>query len=78
VVPPWWHHLGWTVCAEAAGAGRGPASIDDLVAATGRSFAEVRGVLGTLADLETDDQGRIAGYGLTCVPTVHRFEVNGR
>jgi alkylmercury lyase len=48
------------------------------VAATGRSFAEVRGVLGTLADLETDDYGRIVGYGLTCVPTVHRFEVNGR
>jgi alkylmercury lyase len=56
----------------------GPVSIDDLVAATGRSFAEVRGVLGTLADLETDDYGRIVGYGLTCVPTVHRFEVNGR
>lgn len=56
----------------------GPVRIDDLVAATGRSLAEVRGVLGTLADLETDDQGRIVGYGLTCVPTVHRFEVNGR
>lgn len=56
----------------------GPVGIDDLVAATGRPFAELRGVLGTLADLETDDQGRIVGYGLTCVPTAHRFAVGGR
>ncbi|MDA8063091.1 MAG: organomercurial lyase MerB [Actinomycetota bacterium] len=55
-----------------------PVSIDDLVAATGRPLAEVREVLTGLADLETDDQGRIVGYGLTCVPTVHRLEVNGR
>ena len=55
-----------------------PVSVDDLVATTGRSLAEVRGVLANLADLETDDQARIVGYGLTCVPTAHRFEVAGR
>ena len=55
-----------------------PVSVDDLVAATGRSLAEVQGVLGDLADLETDDQGTIVGYGLTLVPTAHRFEVAGR
>ncbi|MDA8356067.1 MAG: organomercurial lyase MerB [Actinomycetota bacterium] len=54
-----------------------PVSVDDLVAATGRSVIEVQGALGDLADLETDDQGRIVGYGLTLVPTAHRFEVAG-
>ena len=54
-----------------------PVSVDHLVAATGRSVIEVQGALGDLADLETDDQGRIVGYGLTLVPTAHRFEVAG-
>ena len=54
-----------------------PVGVDDLVAATGRSVTEVREVLGDLADLETDDQGTIVGYGLTLVPTAHRFEVAG-
>lgn len=55
-----------------------PVSVDDLVVATGRSATEIRGVLGDLADLETDDQARIVGYGLTLVPTAHRFEVGDR
>ena len=55
-----------------------PVSIDDLVAVTGRSLTEVREVIASLADLETDDQGRIVGYGLTLVPTAHLFEIGGK
>ena len=71
--PPWLYRALLRLLARGA-----PVSVDDLVTATGHPLAEVRELLAGLADVETDDQGRIVGYGLTCVPTVHRFEVNGR
>jgi alkylmercury lyase len=35
-------------------------------------------MLADLPDLETDEQGRIVGSGLTLRPTPHRFALDGR
>jgi len=55
-----------------------PVSVDDLTATTGLPAGEVRQALADLPDLETDEQGRVVGYGLTLRPTPHRFMVDGQ
>jgi alkylmercury lyase len=54
-----------------------PVSEDDLTAATGLSSTEVHAMLAELPDLETDEQGRIVGSGLTLRATPHRFTIDG-
>jgi alkylmercury lyase len=39
---------------------------------------QVAEVLAGLADLEVDQSGNVVGWGLTFVPTPHRFRVNGQ
>lgn len=55
-----------------------PVSVDDFAEATGLPVGEVRQALAGLPDLETDEQGRVVGYGLTLRPTPHRFMVGGQ
>jgi alkylmercury lyase len=55
-----------------------PVSVGDLTAATGLSATEVDAMLADLPDLETDEQGRVVGSGLTQRATPHRFTVAGR
>jgi alkylmercury lyase len=38
---------------------------------------QVTKVLASLADLEVDPSGNVVGWGLTFIPTPHRFRVNG-
>ena len=35
-------------------------------------------MLACLADLEVDHRGNVVGWGLTLIPTSHRFQVHGR
>jgi alkylmercury lyase len=39
---------------------------------------QVAQVLASLADLEVDDGGNVVGWGLTLIPTPHRFRLNGQ
>jgi alkylmercury lyase len=39
---------------------------------------QVAEVLAGLADLELDQSGNVVGWGLTLIPTPHRFQVNGK
>lgn len=39
---------------------------------------QVTEVLACLADLEVDHRGNVVGWGLTLIPTSHRFQVHGR
>ncbi len=39
---------------------------------------QVAGVLAGLADLEVDQSGNVVGWGLTLIPTPHRFRVQGQ
>jgi alkylmercury lyase len=55
-----------------------PVSAAALARATGRPDADVERALRGQVDLETDEQGRVVGYGLTLRPTPHRFEVDGQ
>lgn len=55
-----------------------PVTVEELVAATGRSTEQVRVGLAAMPDTEYDTEGRILGHGLTLVPTPHRFNVAGR
>lgn len=55
-----------------------PVVVDDLAEATAVPAGEVRQALAGFADLETDEQGRVVGYGLTLRPTPHRFMVDGQ
>lgn len=55
-----------------------PVTVEELADATGRSSGEVRETLADISDVETDQQGRVVGYGLTLKPTPHRFEIGGR
>ena len=55
-----------------------PVSVDDLTAATELPACEVQVMLADLPDLETDEQGRIVGSGLTLRPTPHSFTIDGR
>ena len=55
-----------------------PVTIEQIVSVTGKPIEEVRRVLATQSSVELDEQGRVVGYGLTLVPTPHRFEVDGK
>ena len=55
-----------------------PVTAADLARSTGRSEPDVQQALSRQGDLETDEQGRVVGYGLTLRPTAHTFEVCGR
>lgn len=54
-----------------------PVSAAALARSTGRPEADVERALRGQSDLETDEQGRVVGYGLTLRATPHRFEVDG-
>ena len=54
-----------------------PVTAADLAGATGRPAPQVQQALSGQGDLETDEQGRVIGYGLTLRPTPHGFEVDG-
>lgn len=70
---PWLFHPLLRLLAEGE-----PVSVEDLAHAIGRSIGQVRQTLAALPDVEIDHQGRVVGYGLTLLPTPHRFEVDGR
>jgi alkylmercury lyase len=55
-----------------------PVTVAEIVAASGRTEAEVREALDSLGPVERDGKGRVLGLGLTVVPTPHRFRVDGR
>lgn len=55
-----------------------PVAAADLTGASGRSEPEVPQALLRQGDLETDEHGRVVGYGLTLRPTPHGFEVDDR
>lgn len=55
-----------------------PVDIPELARAAGRPVAEVHSALAEWPDTECDEAGRIVGYGITLVPTSHRFTVAGR
>jgi hypothetical protein len=70
---PWLFHPLLRLLAEGE-----PVSVEDLAHAIGRPIGEVRQTLAALPDVEIDHRGRVVGYGLTLLPTPHRFEVDGR
>jgi alkylmercury lyase len=49
-----------------------------LASVLGISEAEVSAQLAHIADVERDDNGHIVGFGISLIPTPHRFLVNGR
>ncbi|WJQ13721.1 organomercurial lyase MerB [Geobacillus stearothermophilus] len=53
-------------------------SIEEIAKETGKSTEEVETVLAGLPSVERDEQGKVVGYGLTLIPTPHRFEVDGK
>jgi len=53
-------------------------SVEEIAAATGKPAKEVETILAGLPSVERDGQGRVVGYGLTLIPTPHRFEVDGK
>jgi len=55
-----------------------PASPAQIAEAVGAPVEKVRERLGTMTDVETDDEGNLVGMGLTLRPTQHRFIVGGR
>jgi len=54
-----------------------PVSKEQLVAALHVTHEELQAALACLSDAEFDEQGNIVGWGLTLIPTLHRFQVNG-
>ena len=59
-------------------AGGHPVTSERLASALQMTAEQVAGVLAGLADLEVDQGGNILGWGLTLIPTPHRFRVNGQ
>ena len=55
-----------------------PVTPGRLASALQMTAEQVAGVLAGLADLEVDQGGNILGWGLTLIPTPHRFRVNGQ
>ena len=39
---------------------------------------QVSEVFECLSDLEVDQSGNVVGWGLTLIPTPHRFQINGK
>ena len=54
-----------------------PVSVEQLTTTLCLSRDEVQSRLGELLDLEWNAQGHIVGWGLTLIPTPHRFWMNG-
>jgi alkylmercury lyase len=59
-------------------AGGKPASPEEIAAAAGKPPEEVRAALDRFPSAEWDEQGRVAGLGLTLRLTPHRLELEGR
>lgn len=55
-----------------------PVALDRLAEAAGIAIEEVRTVLAQHPAIEWDEQGRLAGFGLTLNPTPHSFTFKGR
>jgi len=55
-----------------------PVTPERLASALQMSAEQVAGVLAGLADLEVDQSGNVVGWGLTLIPTPHRFRVQGQ
>ena len=55
-----------------------PVTPERLATALQMTTEQVAGVLAGLPDLEVDQGGNILGWGLTLIPTPHRFRVNGQ
>lgn len=55
-----------------------PVTPERLASALQMTAEQVAGVLAGLADLEVDPSGNVVGWGLTLIPTPHRFRVNGQ
>nr|BAQ03799.1 organomercurial lyase enzyme [Paenibacillus sp. EOA1] len=53
-----------------------PVTVEDIATTTGKPLDEVKDILPTLSSAELDEQGRVVGFGLTLIPTPHRFEVD--
>lgn len=55
-----------------------PVTREQLATALQMSAEQVAEVLAGLADLELDPSGNVVGWGLTFIPTPHRFQVHGQ
>jgi alkylmercury lyase len=55
-----------------------PVTPERLASVLQMTAEQVAGVLAGLADLEVDQGGNILGWGLTLIPTPHRFRMNGQ
>ncbi len=55
-----------------------PVTPERLASVLQMTAEQVGGVLAGLADLEVDPSGNVVGWGLTFVPTPHRFQVHGQ
>jgi alkylmercury lyase len=54
-----------------------PVTREQLAAVLQMTTEQVAEVLASLSDLEVDPSGNVVGWGLTFIPTPHRFHVNG-
>ena len=59
-------------------AGGHPVIPERLATALQMTAEQVAEALASLADLEVDQSGHVVGWGLTFIPTPHRFRVNGQ
>jgi len=59
-------------------AGGHPVTPGRLATALQMTAEEVAEALASLADLEVDQSGQVVGWGLTFIPTPHRFLVQGQ
>ncbi len=55
-----------------------PVTREHLAAVLQMTAEQIAEVLAGLADLEVDPSGNVVGWGLTFIPTPHRFRVNGQ
>jgi alkylmercury lyase len=55
-----------------------PVSLDQLATALQLSGDQVTEAVQRLPDIEFDDAGRVVGFGLTLVPTIHRFCIDDK
>jgi alkylmercury lyase len=54
-----------------------PVTRERLATVLQMTVEQVAEVLASLADLEVDQSGNVVGWGLTFIPTPHRFRVDG-
>jgi alkylmercury lyase len=55
-----------------------PVTPERLASVLQMTVEQVAEVLAGLADLEVDQSGNVVGWGLTFIPTPHRFRMNGQ